>query len=74
MTGIGFRTREMSDGTSITETYTVTIDDGETLGPFDAGPGLAVTDFSASGRVFRFDMETTTGGNTGAVEIEIYGS
>ncbi len=74
VTGIGFRTREMSDGTSITETYTVTIDDGETLGPFDAGPGLAVTDFSASGRVFRFDMETTTGGNTGAVEIEIYGS
>ncbi len=74
VTGIGFRTREMSDGTSITNTYTVTIDGGETLGPFDAGIGLVVSDFTATGQVFRIDMEFTTGGNTGAVEIEIYGS
>jgi hypothetical protein len=73
VTGFGFRTREMTDGTSITNTYTVTIDDGETFGPFEAGPGLTVTEFAATGRVFRFDMEDTTGGNTGAVEIEIYG-
>lgn len=74
VTGIGFRTREMTDGSSITNTFTVTIDDGEVLGPFDAGVGLAVNDFTASGRIFRIDMESTTGGNTGAVEIEIYGS
>ena len=74
VTGFGFRTREMTDGTSITNTYTVTVDDGETLGPFGAGIGLSVTDIAVSGRVFRFDMGDTTGGNTGAVEIEIYGS
>ena len=73
VTGIGFRTREMSDGTSITNSYTVSVDGGEALGPFDAGIGLVVSDFSAAGQVFRIDMNTTTGGNTGAVEIEIYG-
>lgn len=74
ITGVGFRTREMSDGTSTTESYTVTIDDGESLGPFDAGVGLVVSDFTATGQVVRIDLVTTTGGNTGAVEIEIYGS
>jgi len=73
ITGIGFRTREMSDGTSITNSYTVSVDGGEALGPFEAGIGLVVSDFTATGRAFRIDMNTTTGGNTGAVEIEIYG-
>ncbi len=27
---------------------------------------------TAVGQVFRFDVETSTGGNTGAVEVEIY--
>ena len=74
MTGVGFRTREMSDGTSITNSFTVTVDGGDTFGPFEAGLGLAVGDFEATGRVFRIDIDSSTGGNTGAVEIEIYGS
>jgi hypothetical protein len=74
ISGIGFRTREMSDGTSITNTYTVSIDDGAVLGPFDAGVGLVATDLEATGQVFRIEMKETTGGNTGAVEIEIYGN
>lgn len=69
--GVGFRTREMSDGTSIANSFTVTID-GDTYGPFPAGPGLAFGDVSALGRVVRFDVDTSTGGNTGAVEVEIY--
>ena len=71
--GVGFRTREMSDGTSIAGSFTVTID-GEPYGPFPAGPGLAIGEVSAVGRVVRFDVDTSTGGNTGAVEIEIYAS
>ncbi len=71
--GIGFRTREMSDGTSITNSYTVTVDGDETLGPFAAGIGLVVSDLTTTGQIIRIDMEATTGGNTGAVEIEIYG-
>jgi hypothetical protein len=74
ITGIGFRTREMTDGTSITNTYWVSIDGGEALGPFDAGIGFAESDFSGYGQIVRIDMGETTGGNTGAIEIEIYGS
>ena len=48
-------------------------DDGETYGPFPSGPGLSVADLQVTGQVFRFDVATSTGGNTGAVEIEIYG-
>jgi hypothetical protein len=73
VTGFGFRTREMSDGTAITNTYTVSVDGGEVLGPFDAGAGLTVADIEVTGQVFRVEMKETTGGNTGAVEIEIYG-
>ena len=72
--GVGFRTREMSDGTSITNSFTITVDGGETFGPFDAGLGLAVVPIEFDGQVIRFDVATSTGGNTGAVEVEIYGS
>lgn len=73
VTALRFVTREMSDGSSVTTTYTVTVDDGEVFGPFDAGldPPLVEVDFTA--RVLRFDVENSTGGNTGAVDIEIYG-
>ena len=46
LVGVGFRTREMSDGSSITTAFTVSVDGGPSLGPFDAGPGLAVGDFT----------------------------
>ena len=39
ITGVGFRTREMSDGTAITTAFTVIIDGGEVRGPFPAGVG-----------------------------------
>lgn len=66
--GFRYQSREMTDGTAIVETYTVTIGDQE-FGPFPAGQ---VQEVQAAGRVVRFDAETTTGGNTGAVEIEVY--
>jgi hypothetical protein len=70
--GVGFRTREMTDGTSITTSFTVTVA-GRTYGPFDAGPGMSIGRFQALGTSLRVDVETSTGGNTGAVEIEVYG-
>ena len=73
ISGVGFRTREMSDGTSITTSFTVTIDGGDALGPFPAGVGLAVARFDAVGQTVRVNVVMSTGGNTGAVEIEIYG-
>lgn len=69
---VGFRTREMSDGTAITRTFTVTVDDGEPLGPFPAG--TEPVEVSFTGTVLRFDVAESTGGNTGAAEIEVFGS
>jgi hypothetical protein len=75
VSGFEFLTRAMTDGTSITETYTVTVDGTETYGPFPAGnpadpqPSL----IAVNGQVFRFDVDSSTGGNTGAVEVRILG-
>lgn len=69
--GVAFRTREMSDGTAITETYTVTVD-GTAFGPFTPASTPIEFDEPVTGRIVRFDAEQTTGGNTGATEIEIF--
>ena len=75
VSGFEFLTRAMTDGTSITETYTVTVDGTETYGPFPAGnpadpqPSL----IAVTGQVFRFEVDSSTGGNTGAVEVRILG-
>lgn len=64
---VGFHTRSMSDGSATTETFTVTVDDSETFGPFPVGRAES----AFTGRVVRFDVETSTGGNTGALEVEV---
>jgi len=73
VTGLRFVTREMNDGSSVTTTYTVIVDDADPLGPFETAlsPPLIEVDFT--GRILRFEVESSTGGNTGAVEIEVYG-
>jgi F5/8 type C domain len=75
VTGFQFLTRSMTDGTAVTETYTVIVDDSETLGPFPTGSPAEphTSDKSVTGQVFTFEVETSTGGNTGAVEIRILG-
>lgn len=70
--GVRLRTRQMSDGSAIIHSYTVTVDDAERLGPFEVGPDAAVVAFQTRARALRFDAAESTGGNTGAVEIEIY--
>ncbi|NNC92529.1 MAG: discoidin domain-containing protein [Acidimicrobiia bacterium] len=71
--GIEFITRSMADGSAITTEFTVTVDGGEVLGPFPAGtPREARTaGVSVTGRLLRFDIATSTGGNTGAIEIRV---
>lgn len=73
VSGFQFLTRSMTDGTAVTETYTVTVDDSETLGPFPAGSPAdpQTSNVSVTGQVYTFDVETSSGGNTGAVEILI---
>jgi hypothetical protein len=70
--GLALRSRSMGDGSSVVQTFTVTTDGGLVHGPFDAGTGGPVTEVDLIGRVLRIDAVQTTGGNTGAAEIEVY--
>ena len=72
--GVALRSRSMTDGTAVVERYTVTVDDGDTYGPFEAGTTMTVNEVDFTGQVLRIDAEETTGGNTGAAEIEVYGA
>jgi len=65
-----FVSRSMADGSAITETFTLTADDVE-VGTFPAGPGPVALTLSA--QVLRFDVASSTGGNTGAREIMVRG-
>lgn len=69
-----FMTRSMADGSAVTTTYTVTVDGSDPLGPFAAGnpADRKLVPVSITGREFRFDVQDSTGGNTGAIEIGIY--
>ncbi len=72
--GTEFITRRMLDGTAITDTYTITIDGGDTLGPFNAG-SPAEPNFNAgefTGQVIRFDIDASSGGNVGAIEVNVF--
>lgn len=75
VTGVAFITREMSDGSSITRTFAVVVDGRTKYGPFAAGdrvnPRIAHVAFT--GTRLRFEVVRSTGGNTGAAEIEVFG-
>ena len=55
--------------------FQIVTDKGETIGPFELADAARAyyfeTDFTA--KRLRFEAVTTSGGNTGAVEIEVYG-
>jgi hypothetical protein len=74
VTGVAFITREMSDGSSITRTFAVVVDGRRRYGPFLAGNRLDphVAEVSFTGRRLRFEVVQSTGGNTGAAEVEIF--
>lgn len=72
LTGIGFRTRSMSDGTSIVRAIAVLVD-GKRYGPFTVGEGESLIPLKVGGRLVRIEAVKTTGGNTGAQDIKVYG-
>jgi hypothetical protein len=71
---VEFVTRSMADGSARTETFTVRVDGGEPAGPFEAGTlaDRSIAVLEARGRVVRVDVETSTGGNVGAVEVRVH--
>ena len=65
----------MPDGTAIALSFTVTADGAETFGPYelpDAQSGYTF-DVDIEADTLRFDLVDTTGGNTGVVDIAIFG-
>ena len=74
VTALGFWTRTMGTSAEISS-FRVVSDRGEVRGPFRlAGPAAVhyfETDLTAKG--LRFEAVESNGGNTGAVEIEVYG-
>ncbi len=72
--GVAFITREMSDGSAVTRTFTVVVDGRRRYGPFPAGNALdpRTARVSFTGRSLRFEVVTSTGGNTGAAEVEVF--
>lgn len=74
ITALEFITRSMADGTAVTHTYEVVVDDTKTYGRFRAGTptdrATATVDFT--GKVLRFSVVKSSGGNTGALEIRAF--
>jgi hypothetical protein len=73
ITSLGFRTRTMGTSAQI-ERFQVVTDKGETLGPFDLPDAKSVYYFpiSTTARTIRFEVLKSSGGNTGAAEIQVY--
>ena len=72
---VEFWSRAMNDGTSITLAFTVTTEDGTVFGPFEVPDTdqAYVFDVEIEAQTLRFDLIETTGGNTGVVNIAVYG-
>ncbi len=74
VTRVGFWTRTMGSSAEI-ESFQIVTDGGETVGPFTltgaAETDTFDTDFTATR--LRFEAVTSSGGNTGAIAIEVYG-
>jgi hypothetical protein len=75
ITRIGLWTRTMGSSAQI-ESFQIVTDLGETHGPYELPDAAQIhyfdTDFQA--QRLRFDVLSSSGGNTGAVEIEVYGN
>jgi hypothetical protein len=72
--GVEFLTRTMANGTATTDTFFVVVDGGDRMGPFSAGnpatPSFNAVEFV--GRLVRFEVDASTGGNTGAIEVRVF--
>lgn len=72
---IGFWTRKMNNDTAQIFKFTVTTNQGETFGPFELPDADQIYRFPVefTAKSLRFDAVETNTGNTGAVEIVVYG-
>lgn len=73
--GVQFWSRAMNDGSSITVSFTLTVDGETEYGPFTIPDTNQAYEFDVAieGQTLRFDLVETTGGNTGVVDIAVLG-
>lgn len=73
LNAISFRTRTMGSSAQISQ-FRVVTEKGETLGPFDLPDANQTYYFpvDTTARTLRFEVVKSSGGNTGAAEIEAY--
>lgn len=72
---VSFQSRAMPDGSAITKAFTVTTESGEVFGPFDVPNTDQRFEFEVvfEAQTLRFELVDTTGGNTGVVDIVVFG-
>ena len=72
---VEFWTRSMSNNTAQIFSFTVTNEIGDTFGPFALPDANKSYQFSVEiiARRLRFDVQSSNGGNTGAIDIRAYG-
>jgi hypothetical protein len=75
ITGVAFWSRSMSDGSAQVFQFTVTTDSGDVYGPFELADANQSYEFDVTfeAETLRFDVVDSSGGNTGAVDIAVYG-
>jgi hypothetical protein len=73
LTAVGFFTRTMGTSAQISS-FQVKTDSGQVLGPFTIPDAKTTYYFpvSATARTLRFEVLKSSGGNTGAAEVEVY--
>ena len=71
---VGFWIRTMGNSAQV-RSFPVTTDDGEVHGPFAVDDATTVYYFDTNleAKRLKFEVLETSGGNTGALEIEVYG-
>lgn len=73
----GFRSRQMTDGSAIVRSVQLIFDDDTVLGPYLTPDPEQLYQFALeppmTARGVRVEAVTTTGGNTGAKEIQLFG-
>lgn len=73
---IGFWTRTMSNDTAQIFSFTVTTETGDVYGPFDLPDPEQSYEFDVDfvAETLRFDVIDSNGGNTGAIDIAVFGT
>ena len=76
ITRFGFRSRKMSDGSSIITSVRLIFDGNDTYGPYETSDSDIIYAYDivphVDAQTVRVDAVTSTGGNTGAKEIQFF--